>query len=85
MNPAAAVELQDTVAVPEPTTLLGVMPLHVRPEGAVSVRVTVPAKPFKAVTVMVDVADEPTLAAAGLVAVIEKSAARLNVKVAVAV
>jgi len=68
-------EPQVTVAVPEPTTLLGVIVPHVRPEGAVSVRLTVPAKPFRAVIVMVDVAEEPVLTAAGLVAVIVKSAA----------
>jgi hypothetical protein len=57
----------------------------VRPAGAMSVRLTVPTKPFKAVTVIVEVAEEPALTAAGLVAVIVKSAAALNVKVAVAV
>ena len=78
-------ELQETVAVPEFTRVLGVIAPHVRPAGIVSVRTTVPVKPFRAVTVMVDIAEEPALTAAGLVAVIEKSAARLKVKVAVAV
>jgi len=75
VNEVAVVELQDTVAVPEPTTLLGVIAPHVRPAGAESVRLTVPAKPFKAVTVIVDIAEEPALTAAGLVAAIVKSAA----------
>jgi len=75
VNAAAVVELQDTVAVPEPTILLEVIAPQVRPEGAESVRLTVPAKPFKAVTVIVDIADEPALTAAALVAAIEKSAA----------
>lgn len=85
VNDAAVVELQDTVAVPEFTTELGVIAPHVSPAGAVSVRLTVPAKPFRPVTVIVDVAEEPALTALGLEAVIVKSAARLNVKVAVAV
>jgi hypothetical protein len=85
VNEAAVVELQDTVAVPEPTMLLGVIMPQVRPAGTVSVKLTVPVKPFRAVTVIVDIADEPALTAAGLVAAIEKSAARLNVKVAVEV
>lgn len=72
-------ELQDSVAVPELVTLLGVMAPQVRPEGTVSVRVTVPVNPFTAVTVIVDVRDEPTLPD-GDVAVIVKSR---NVKVAV--
>ena len=73
------------MAVPEPGTLLGVIAPHVRPEGTVSVRVTVPEKPFSAVTVIVEFAEEPAFTRPGLVAVIEKSAARLNVNVAVAV
>jgi len=46
----------------------------------VSVRLTVPVKPFTAETVIVDVADVPTVTAAGEVAVIVKS---VTVKVAV--
>ena len=85
MNDAAVVELHDTVAVPEFTTLLGVMAPQVSPAGGVSVRLTVPEKPFKPVTVIVDEAEEPAFTAAGLEAAIVKSAAKLNVKVAVAV
>jgi len=79
------VELQETVAVPEFTIVLGVIAPQVRPAGIESARTAVPVKPFVAVTVMVDVADEPALTVTGLVAVIVKSAARLKVKVAVAV
>ncbi len=39
------------------TTLAG--RVHVRPAGAAKVSVTVPAKPFTAVTVMVDVPEPP--------------------------
>jgi len=53
----AVVELQDTVAVPEPVTLLGVMAPQVSPAGTVSVRDTTPEKPFTAVTVIVEAAD----------------------------
>lgn len=73
-------ELQDTVAVPEFVRLLGVIAPQVKPVGTVSVRVTVPVNPLRAVTVIVDVADVPTVTAAGEVAETEKS---LTVKVAV--
>jgi hypothetical protein len=53
----ALVELQDTVAVPEPVTLLGVMAPHVRPAGTVSVSDTTLENPLRAVTVIVEVAD----------------------------
>ncbi len=53
----AVVELQATVAVPEPVTLVGVIAPQVRPAAGVSVRLTTPANPFNAVTVMVEVAD----------------------------
>ena len=69
------------MAVPEFVTLLGVIAPQVRLAGTVSVRVTVPVKPLTAVTVIVDVADVPTVTAAGDVAAIVKS---LTVKVAVA-
>jgi hypothetical protein len=74
------VELQDTVAVPEPTTLVGVIAPQVRLAGTVSVRLTVPANPLTAVTVIVEVAETPALTAAGDVAAIVKS---VTVKVAV--
>jgi hypothetical protein len=53
------VELQATVAVPVPVTLAGVIVAHVRLAGMVSVRLIVPAKPFTADTVIVDVAESP--------------------------
>jgi len=52
-------ELQDTVAVPEPVRLLGVMAPQFSPDGTASVRVTVPAKPFCPVMVIVELADCP--------------------------
>lgn len=47
----------ETVAVPDPVTLVGVMAPQVRPAGGVSVKLTTPANPFCAVTVIVEVAD----------------------------
>ena len=80
------VELQETVAVPDPVTVLGVIAPHVKPAGTVSVRDTVPVNPPTAVTVIVEVADDPAGTDAGEVALIVKSCpAKLNVKVAVAV
>ena len=78
----AVVELQETVAVPEPVTVPGVIAPHVNPAGTVSVRVTTPAKPLTAVIVIVETADWPALTAAGDVAAIVKSR---KMKVAVAV
>ena len=75
------VELQETVAVPEPVTLVGVIAPQVRLAGTVSVRLTTPAKPLIAVTVMVEVAETPALTAAGLDAAIVKSVT-MNVAVA---
>lgn len=69
----AVVEIHDTVAVPEPETLLGVIAAQLRPDGTVSVSDTVAVNPFWAVTVIVDVADWPALTAPGEVAVIVKS------------
>jgi len=69
----AVVELQETVAVPEPVMVLGVIAPHARPTGTESVRVATPVKPFSAVSVIVDVADVPTVTAAGEVAEMVKS------------
>ena len=77
----AVAELQETVAVPDPVTLVGVIAPQVSPVAGVSVRETIPAKPFRAVTVMVEVADWPALTAAGELAAIVKST-KLNVAVA---
>ncbi len=76
----ATVAEQDTVAVPEPVTELGVIAPQVRPAGTVSVRVTTPVKPFNAVIVMVEVADWPAFTAAGEDAAMVKSL-KLNVAV----
>ena len=81
MNVAAVVELHETVAVPEPVTVPGVIAPQVNPAGTVSVRVTTPPKPLSAVIVIVETAEDPALAAAGEDATIVKST---KLKVAVA-
>jgi hypothetical protein len=53
----AVVELQETEAVPELVTLVGLIAPQVSPVGGVSVRLTTPVKPFRAVIVIVEVAD----------------------------
>ena len=84
LNEPGLVEVQDRVAVPEPVRLPGVIAPQVRPAGTVSVRATTPEKPFKAETVMVEVALTPVLTVDGEVADIEKSAAFAKVNVALA-
>ena len=69
----APVALQDTVAVPDPVTLPGVIAPQVRPFGTMSMRLTVPEKWFRAVTVRVDVAETPALTGVGIDAVMLKS------------
>jgi hypothetical protein len=76
----ALVELHETVAVPELVTLVGNSAPQLRPEGATSVRLTVPVKPLTAVKVIVEVAELPIVTAAGEVADIVKS---VTVKVTV--
>jgi hypothetical protein len=61
----ATVAEQDMVAVPKPVTILGVMAPQVRPDGTMSVSVTAPVNPFDTLIVIVEVADEPELTAAG--------------------
>ena len=73
-------ELHETVAVPDPVMLVGVIAPQVRPVDGVSVRLTTPLKPFRAVTVIVEVADWPASTAAGDEAAIVKST-KLNVAV----
>ena len=51
----------------------GVNAPQVSPDGTVSVSVTVPANPFRAVTVTVEVAEDPRFVAAGEVAAMVKS------------
>ncbi len=77
-------ELHETVAVPEVVILLGVIEPQVSPVGTVSVRVTVPVNPFRAVTVIVDVTEVPVGTEAGEVAVMVKSGAGLTLNVTVA-
>jgi hypothetical protein len=67
------VELQETVAVPELVTVVGLMTPQVNPEGTVSVRLTIPVKLLTATTVIVEEAETPELTGAGDVAVIVKS------------
>ncbi len=73
MYVAAIVELQATVAVPEFVTLVGDIAPQLKLAGTVSVRLTIPVNPFNAETVIVEVADVPTVTAAGEVALILKS------------
>jgi hypothetical protein len=67
------VAVHETVAIPEPVMLLGVIEPQTRPEGTMSVRVTFPAKPFNAVIVIVEFAGTPMLTWADEVATIAKS------------
>ena len=71
----AIFELQDTVAVPEPVRLLGVIAPQLSPDGSTSVRATALAKPFWPVTVIVELVDWPVLTVLGEVAEIVKSVA----------
>ena len=68
----AAVEVHDTVAVPDPVILLGIIDPQVRPDGIESVRDTVPVNPLAPVTVIVETACCPTSVFAGEVAAIAK-------------
>jgi len=68
----AVVEEQLKVAVPEPVTLAGLKDPQVKPEGIVSVKVTVPVNPFTAVMVIVEEAEVFTVVE-GEVAAIVKS------------
>lgn len=70
---AATDEWQESVAEPDPVTLVGVIGLQVRPDGTVSENRTVPGKPLRADTVIVEVAEDPALFGAGDVEVIVKS------------
>ena len=67
------VALQDTVALPDPVMLLGVIVPQVRPGGTASVRLTVPAKWLKLLIVIVDVVAEPALRGEGEDEAIPKS------------
>lgn len=67
------VALHETVAEPEPVTLVGVNDPQVRPEDGVMLKVTVPANPLTVATAIVEVADWPAFTAAGDVALRLKS------------
>ena len=69
------------MAVPDPAMLVGVIAPQVSPDGIVSVRATMPAKPFSGVIVIVEVGDCPTFTGAGEEAAIVKS---MKLKVALA-
>ena len=55
----------ETVALPDPVTLGGLIAPHVSPDGTPSENDTVAEKWFSPVTVIVEVVDTPTSAAAG--------------------
>jgi len=69
----AVLAVQETLDVPDPATLLGVIAPQVKPLGTVSLRVTVPEKWFTPVMVIVEEADRFTLTPVGDVAVVVKS------------
>jgi len=75
------VALQKITVVPELGTLFGLIASQVRPVEAMSVRLTVPTKPFNEPMMTLELADEPTFEVAGERAVIMKST---KLKVAVA-
>jgi hypothetical protein len=66
-----AVALHETVAMPDPVTLPGLIEPQTRPEGTVSVKVTVPENLLIAVTVIVDVPEAPALAVTELAAIVK--------------
>ena len=74
MKDPLTVAVQESVEVPEPVTLVGVR-VHVRPVlgEIVEVRLTTPAKPLTAVTVIVEVPGLPTFTATlvGLAAMVK--------------
>ena len=65
--------LHDTVAVPDPVTLLGDITPQLNPDGTVSVSETVPLKWLMDDTVIVDEAEAPALTGPGWLALIVKS------------
>jgi hypothetical protein len=69
----ATVALHETVAIPEPVTLVGANDPQIRPAEGAMLKVTVPANPLMEATVTVEVADWPALTASGDEAVVPKS------------
>ena len=59
------VALHETVAVPDPVMVVGLIVPQARPDGALSVRETMPLKRLADVMVIVDVAEDPALRGAG--------------------
>jgi hypothetical protein len=74
-----------TVAVPLLVKLVDESDPQIKPEGMLSVSVTVPVNPLSSDIVSVDVAGDPTSVAEGCVADVVKSGGTPKVKVAVAV
>ena len=66
-------EEQDRTVVPEPVTLSGTKGSHVRPTGEELEKSTVPAKLFRAVSKIVEIAGCPAATGLGEEAVIVKS------------
>ncbi len=60
------------MALPGAVTLFGVIAPQKRPLGMVSVRLTVPVKPFRGEMVIVELVDEPAFTAVGREAMIVK-------------
>jgi hypothetical protein len=71
----ATFELHETVALVEPLITVGLIELHVNPEGGLSVSVIAPVKPFWAEVVIVELVDWPAFIPAGVVVVRVKSGA----------
>jgi hypothetical protein len=69
----ATLELHETVAVPGAVKLLGEIEAQLRPDGTVSVRVTVPLNPLRELTVIDEVAGIVASTGPGVVAVMLKS------------
>ena len=65
--------MHETVALPDPVRLAGLIVPQVRPDGTVYVRLTFPAKWFRLVIMIIVVAEDPALAEAGSDPVIAKS------------
>lgn len=66
-------ELHEIVAVPELSSVLGVMAVQDNPGGTLSVKLTVPMNPLTGLTWTVIIAEAPAFAAGGEAAFTEKS------------
>src|SRR5467141_1140067 len=72
------VDLQDKLAGPSPVTVLGLIGLQFKPEGTVSVKATASVNPLTAPMVIVDMANKPALADAGLAVTVKPGEAGLE-------